>query len=550
MSAILRSSRLIWLLVAICCAATLSFFIFEAALDIPFIDDYNALLDFIIQYLRTDSTEEKIHFIFRQHNEHRIVYARLILLLDYYVFGCTNLRHLIFLGSISLFLITLIFCVEAFKHSKNILSIVPVVLLSLHFQHMGSLLWATSALQNIGVTSLACLAIWLLTRHGVFWQCMGIIFAFITTFASGTGPFIWVVLLLIALIGRNVIQCMVITVLGTGSVLLFFHSYRFPVTENTSITGKLAAMPEVILGVIGGTFDIHEKGTPLIPVIAGLLLVLIFTFCITRTRLAALRKDPACQFLLGVFLFGVLSAIAISLGRGSYVENRYKVISTLCVLATYNMVLIQLSRKRLKIWFNVAGIACLGLWLLFFWRYYPEMLEYESVRKADHLSILNSPQITHSPFQQRINALKELGIKSPDDAQIQQTFLTSNDRNDIGLPSLKILKKKNKYAIKWRDSLGLFKECYLVLKSDRGSFVFPVRKKMNLFSDFFLSGGQFYSAEREVSISYDWIQKGRYTISVYLPDQTCFISIQDTIAIDRNVKPWLSFRWFNDAYAP
>jgi len=53
-----------------------------------------------------------------------------------------------------------------------------------------------------------------------------------------------------------------------------------------------------------------------------------------------------------------------------------------------------------------------------------------------------------------------------------------------------------------------------------------------------------------VSILYDWIQKGRYTVSVYLPDQTSFISIQDTIVVDKNVKPWLSFRWFNDAYAP
>ena len=96
MSAILKHSRPIWLLVAMCCIATLVFFLFEAALDIPFIDDYNALLDFVIQYLRSNSIKEKLHFIFRQHNEHRIVYARLVVLLDYYVFGCTNLRHLIF----------------------------------------------------------------------------------------------------------------------------------------------------------------------------------------------------------------------------------------------------------------------------------------------------------------------------------------------------------------------------------------------------------------------------------------------------------------------
>ena len=535
MSAILKHSRPIWLLVAMCCIATLVFFLFEAALDIPFIDDYNALLDFIIQYLRSNSIKEKLHFIFRQHNEHRIVYARLVVLLDYYVFGCTNLRHLIFFGSTSLFLMTGIFCFEAYKSCKNILAIVPIILLSLQFQHMGSLLWATSSLQNLAVIALACVAIWLITRSNVFINCIGIIVAFLTTFASGTGPMVWPVLFLIALLSRHMAKCLVTLLGGTASVLLYFYAYHFPTSGNTNISETLLKMPQVILGVIGGTFDIQEKGTQFIPIIAGCVIILTFSFCLGRTGLRALCKDPRSQFLVGVFLFGLLSAIAISLGRGSYVENRYKVISTLCLLATYNMVLLQLSRRHMDVCLNLVNTACLSLWLVFFWRYYPEMLEYRNVRKADYLSMKNSPQEPVTPFRQRMNALEELGVKSPDDPLVQKTFLSSIHRNNLSLPSLKILKRKHKYAVKWQGDPGLPEESYLVLRSDKGSFVFPVRKESNQFS---------------ASILYDWIQKGRYTVSVYLPDQTSFISIQDTIVVDKNVKPWLSFRWFNDAYAP
>ncbi|SKC16011.1 hypothetical protein [Dyadobacter psychrophilus] len=535
MSAVLKHSRPIWLLVAMCCIATLVFFLFDAALDIPFIDDYNALLDFIIQYLRADSIEEKLHFIFRQHNEHRIVYARLVVLLDYYVFGCTNLRHLILMGSASLFLMTGIFCVEAYKSCKNILAIVPIILLSLHFQHMGSLLWATSSLQNLAVIALACVAIWLMTRSNVFINCIGIVFAFLTTFASGTGPMIWPVLFLIAITSRSMAKCLVTLLSGTASVSLYFYSYHLPTSGNTSISENLVKMPQAILGVIGGTFDIQEEGTQLIPIIAGFMVISTFNFCLGRTGLRALRRDPGSLFLVGVFLFGLLSAIAISFGRGSYVENRYKVISTLCLLATYNMVLLQLSRRHMDLCLNLISMACLSLWLVFFWRYYPEMLEYKTVRKADYLSLKNSPQDLLTPFQQRMNALEELGVKSPDNPLIQNTFLSSMQRDNVSLPSLKILKRKHKYAVKWQGDPGLPEESYLVLRSEKGSFVFPVRKELNQFS---------------ASILYDWLQKGRYTVSVYLPDQTSFISIQDTIVVDKNVKPWLSSTWFNDAYAP
>lgn len=535
MSAILKHSRPFWLLVAMCCIATLVFFLFEAALDIPFIDDYNALLDFIIQYLRSDSIKEKLHFIFRQHNEHRIVYARLVVLLDYYAFGCTNLRHLIFFGSTSLFLMAGIFCFEAYKSCKNVLAFVPIILLSLHFQHMGSLLWATSSLQNLAVIALSCLAIWLVTRGNFSNNCIGMVFAFLTTFASGAGPMVWPVLFLIALMSHDIAKCLVTVLSGTASVSLYFYAYHFPTSSNTNISENLLKMPQVVLGVIGGTFDIQEKGTQLTPIIAGLLVISTFVFCLGRTGFRALAKDPGSQFLVGVFWFGVLSAVAISLGRGSYVENRYKVISTLCVLATYNMVLVQLPRRHINMCLNLISAACLSLWLIFFWRYYPEMLEYRKVRKADYLSMKNSPQEPLSPFRQRISALKELGVKTPDDPLIQKTFLSSMQRDNVNLPSLKILKRKHKYTVKWQVDPGLPEESYLVLKSFNGSFVFPVRKELNQFS---------------VSILYDWIQKGRYTVSVYLPDQKSFISIQDTIVVNQNVKPWLSFQWFNDAYEP
>jgi hypothetical protein len=148
------------------------------------------------------------------------------------------------------------------------------------------------------------------------------------------GPIIWIIVLLIACNSGNVIKLVLMLLAGSASIALYFHSYHFTMPESTHVVDKLAAMFEVSLGIIGGTFDIQERGTQMTCVVAGFLIIGLFAFCLYRRGFTALRKDPSIQFLVGVFLFELLSAVAVSLGRGSYVENRYKIISTLCVLAT------------------------------------------------------------------------------------------------------------------------------------------------------------------------------------------------------------------------
>ncbi|KAA6440155.1 hypothetical protein FEM33_05980 [Dyadobacter flavalbus] len=536
----------IWLFIAFLCTGTLFYYTFKSAINVPFIDDYNGLIDFIIQYAKAESIQKKIHFIFRQHNEHRIAFARLIVLLNYYISNSISFRHLALLGSINLIIIAGIFSIEAYKVRKNLLAIVPVILLTFNFQHINNLLWTTSSLQNIGVIALACLTIWLLTKENTFFQFSGLVFAFLTNFSSGSGPVIWLVVLLIAVAKGNITKCFIALLISICSLFLYFHNYHITLTSNTSLTEKFFNLPEVIFGVIGGTFDIQEKENYLWPVLAGFILTAIFSCCLWRMGISNLRKNPAMLFLLGAFAFGFLLAMTIGVGRSSYIENRYKIVSTLCLLATYNSVLVYSTYRENIVRINFINAVCLGLWLLFFWSYYPEMLAYNYARRAEYLSIVNNPSKAQSSFQYRFNNLDELGINSLDDSLIQETFVTSTLKKDLILPQLKISEVNNKYTVTWKEDSFNDSESYLVFKSGNGSAVFPVRNVTNDVITFVRHKGQFYSGIKQVSIFFDWLPKGSYNACVYFPGKKTMVPIQNNLVIDKNAPQWLSFRWFND----
>ncbi|WP_332369500.1 hypothetical protein [Spirosoma telluris] len=71
------------------------------AVNIPKWDDH-VLKAFLYNLDKESSVTGKIYELFRQHNEHRIVYDRIITWLDFHLFGKFSYRHLMVVGNLSL----------------------------------------------------------------------------------------------------------------------------------------------------------------------------------------------------------------------------------------------------------------------------------------------------------------------------------------------------------------------------------------------------------------------------------------------------------------
>lgn len=68
------------------------------ALNYPFEDDFNAILEFLNHY-QTANGKEKMRLLFTQHNEHRILFSRIIYVLYNYLPGQLNFKWIIYIGN-------------------------------------------------------------------------------------------------------------------------------------------------------------------------------------------------------------------------------------------------------------------------------------------------------------------------------------------------------------------------------------------------------------------------------------------------------------------
>src|SRR5436190_10173271 len=179
-------------LLALCVALPIGFHYFlldKYAVNIPYLDDFPTILDFLNNFTQTDFPG-KIKLLFAQHMEHRIVFSKLFFLLDYYVLGGVNFKSIILLGNTGL-----IACLFALYRvtpgdTNKLFYFLPIPFFLIQSQHFESAYWAMACIQNFYVAAFAILALLQLntpTRKG-FW--LAALFSILAIFTSGSGIFV------------------------------------------------------------------------------------------------------------------------------------------------------------------------------------------------------------------------------------------------------------------------------------------------------------------------------------------------------------------------
>jgi len=111
---------------ALCAGVILFFYLFIifTAVNIPFNDDYESFFRFLHFF-----NEEGWWRVYKQHNEHRIVWFRLLVVLNHYLFGSVSITPFVLLGNLGLLGIAAVLY-RSFNIKENkLLYFVPMVLL-------------------------------------------------------------------------------------------------------------------------------------------------------------------------------------------------------------------------------------------------------------------------------------------------------------------------------------------------------------------------------------------------------------------------------------
>ncbi|WP_373512831.1 hypothetical protein [Persicitalea sp.] len=234
------------------------------SLNIPWFDDIENIPYFLLNWLDADDLSGKLSALFRPNNEHRVVGARLVVLLQQGVTGAINFRVLAFIGNLSVLGIFWLIVRNFRKTESKVLWLLPAALLIFNLQFYAMTFMTIMALQYQLVIFLSFLAFHLLARQSTpsFWLAIAV--AWLDTFSMGNGMMVWPSGVVLLLFQGRWKDLGIWTGLGAVAIFLYFSGYDFVQGNEKGFTYILANPLKVLVGLcamVGGIFDIFPTAS-------------------------------------------------------------------------------------------------------------------------------------------------------------------------------------------------------------------------------------------------------------------------------------------------
>jgi hypothetical protein len=322
------------------CFMAFSLFIFtDIFVNYPILDDFGAIVNFMVDYLKTTGFKETIKLLFSQNNDFRLVVLKLITLSDYYIFGQINFQHLRIIG-FSFFLSTMFFFFRLgrFQTSKFYFFLpVPLLLISFAYAEINSL--AMESLSHFAVIFfvVSCLYCLFETKKIV----LPIILLFLAIYSNGNGLLLAPIGILGLSIAKDYKRLSIWSLFCALAIFVFFLDYEKGNTPlDASVFKRIAYVFPIYLGGIGGMESIKIN---MVLGILGIILAIYFLI-IKKSYLNNKALSALILFFLGTYL--LISSKrqytdSTTLLRGAYLIN------SVCIFVTFYILFykIHLSKR-------------------------------------------------------------------------------------------------------------------------------------------------------------------------------------------------------------
>ncbi len=511
-----RPGRLFWWVLAGLPVLLYGGLLLWYGINIPRWDDH-ALRNFLVDFNQTPDWSEKVRLLLAQHNEHRIVYDRVVTLLTFRLTGEIDYLVLMILGSLSLVgLLGLLARIGA-ENGLPAALILPLSLFLFTLQHYENTFWGMAALQNFTVVFFLTAALYFLrpARPTSLPWAGGMAVA--ATLTSASGLVIWPVGAGLLLVQRRwrALGLWVLAGLGVGAG--YFFGYRAP-PGNPPTEFDSIRFWKGFLGFVGSAGDFFPESPARfgLPVALGLVMVTGGGLWGVRTVLGGFQKKKTSAdldyFALGVLAVVVSTGLVVVVGRlgfGDWVllTSRVKIYSVLLLLT----LLLGLFR-----WTRPANWPPLlwttgGLGLLF--SGYTLVLHLGDVKFGRQFlvaSALNWPNDGPVPAYDRLRhpyrvpeLVQSLGRVSAPNAAVfpLDSLRLSASGLQTGSDSV-------------QTSLTPDEGAFLLLENDSVRYWFPTRPRRNRSRRSWLGGGGYFTEGFDVSIASAELPSGEFRVEV------------------------------------
>ncbi|GAA4460641.1 hypothetical protein GCM10023189_36050 [Nibrella saemangeumensis] len=354
--------------------------------NVPKWDDH-ALRAFLIKLAEEDTLTGKTYQFFKQHNEHRIVYDRVISWLDYQLWGELNFTHLMAVGNLSLLGLLLVFALVLRRElpdrrGNTLWYAAPVAFILLNLSHWENMFWGMAALQNMTIMAwvVGCLYLLAYTPHRL--AAFGLAVA--ATLTSGNGLLIWPVGLLVlavqAVEHRKNRPALAGWLAGAALCIgLYFYGYEKSVSNPPTRFDPVQLL-KGWLAFTGAAAEAFPMGPPYVMsiLLGGLLTLLVVGLVAAALRRGLIRRSllPLDYFFGGgaAFLLGTGAIVAwsrVAFGAELLITSRYKIYS----LTLLGLLYVYLAGRLRGRWRPTVGIAGLVVGVVLAWAAYLSYLD-------------------------------------------------------------------------------------------------------------------------------------------------------------------------------
>lgn len=349
--------------------------LFRSALNLPILDDYDALLGFLNQITQLDSTSSKAaYFLASQHNEYKLFFTHGIAWLVYDLCGYIDFRILFAIGNGFVLLLAILLWKMFQPNCKDLKTrlayFTPVSWLLFQLQYWETLNWAMTGIQNIAVLVFSLGAIYLLVREERWAFCCALAFLILAVSSSGNGLIIIPIGVLILALARRYARVANWLVVSAGCIAAYAYRYNVMVSathpRNSIFSTFHPLSPGYVLAFIGSAGSFPFKAG------SFLLGILLCVFFVYMARRGYIRKNPLVSYCV---LFLLLTAIGVAgirsdLGVEQSLSSRYTLYSALfLIFAWFAIVEEFLQHRRASLSHNdlflctVLAVVPFSLWM-------------------------------------------------------------------------------------------------------------------------------------------------------------------------------------------
>lgn len=323
------------------------------AVNIPYQDDYDGVLDFLCQYKQA-GFGDKLALLFSQHGEHRIFFLRFASVMSYYLQGKVNFLTLIYLTNfihLASFVIIIYFLTKLLPKYWNFAAL-GFGLCFFDLSNYENADFALSGIVNYGAILFLLLSILFYSFEkkknigiAAFFQVLGI-------YSSGAGPLACVAIIVYNFLQKDKLRIIVSTAIAVVFVPLYFVHYAKIAPMGEMYTGhSLDRIVPFFFHMLGGHFS-YEQG-----IVAGILLLIALAVLIPINLKLNYPKAILPFLALLVYIFGSVATASIFRSNSGVLQSyssRYMIYSHLLVALAYLFLIIKIGERKVK-WVALIG---------------------------------------------------------------------------------------------------------------------------------------------------------------------------------------------------